>query len=133
MGVMLVGSLHNSGGTGNSSNQAVSSGDYTPTSANPSNVTSVTPGVFDWIRVGNEVHVGGNVTASITTGGAVANFEITLPIAPVTSRVRGTVISAQASAGVCADAGGNLQVYIPAAFSVAGSNSFYLTAIYKVN
>lgn len=72
--------LHNNAGsvTG-TTNQYIASGTYTPTLTNVSN-TSITPGLCQWIRVGNVVTVSGTHSGS-TPVATLAQFRQSLPIA----------------------------------------------------
>lgn len=73
--------LHNNpAGTTGTTNQYIASGTYTPTSTNIANVSSSTPGVAQYIRVGNVVTVSGAINATVTTTGLITRIELTLPI-----------------------------------------------------
>jgi hypothetical protein len=75
-------SIHNNGGsmTG-TANQYIGSGTYTPSTANIANIASVTPGVCQWVRVGNVVTVSGVATITPTASGLPTQFTLSLPIA----------------------------------------------------
>lgn len=57
-----------------------SSGTYTPTLTNTTNVTSSTPTVTAYLRIGNVVHVAGTVTIQ-TTGVGTTELRMALPVA----------------------------------------------------
>ncbi len=76
-------SLHNNAGavTG-TTNQYIASGTYTPTLTNVANVAASTMRLTQWIRVGNVVHVAGNMDIDPTAAApTTTSFDITLPIA----------------------------------------------------
>lgn len=132
MGVMLVGSLHNAGGTGNASNQAVASGTYTPTFSNQVNASGATlsGASFKWMRVGNTVNVSGKVQVNLT--GGTANFEFTLPIASATPDCSGDLTSPTGSYGVVADVSGRGQAYLDTTQVVTGTQVLYISFGYEV-
>jgi len=74
--------LHNNAGslTG-ATNQYIASGTYTPTGTAVANCSAVTPGVSQWIRTGNVVHVWGSVTLSFTTTTLSTTMGLSIPIA----------------------------------------------------
>lgn len=53
-------------------------GTYTPTTSNTANITTLTPAVFQWMRVKNTVTASGNMNIQTTTGGAFS-FTMSLP------------------------------------------------------
>lgn len=59
----------------------IASGTYTPTLTNGTNVASSTSAVCHYIRVGNQVHVMGQVSIDPTASATNTAFEISLPIA----------------------------------------------------
>jgi hypothetical protein len=132
MSEILCNGLHNGGGTGNASNQAVSSGTYTPTFSNLVNCSALSAGGFKWIRVGNCVSFVGKVTATITTVSTITNFEFTLPIATSTANASGSANSAVGSFGVVADVSGNGQVYLPGVGAVNGTQVLYISGGYEI-
>lgn len=68
-------------GAGNLSfSTIVTSGTYTPTVSNTTNVSSSTPQVFQYMRVGNVVTVSGIVNITATGAGTIV-FTLSLPIA----------------------------------------------------
>lgn len=81
VGEMLPANIHNNGGTGNASNQSIASGTYTPSATGTANVTTVTPSVCQWTRVGNTVILSGEITVDPAVAGTLTTFRITLPIA----------------------------------------------------
>ncbi len=55
---------------------------YTPTGTAITNIDSVTPGTFMYIRIGSTVHVTGSVSVDATAGaGAATQYDLSLPIA----------------------------------------------------
>jgi hypothetical protein len=86
-GVPYGTSIHNNAGavTG-TTNQYITSGSYTPTSASPVNVTVGTVRQTSWTRVGNVVHVSGAVNFAVTAGG-FWSFTLTLPFNPNLTQV----------------------------------------------
>lgn len=74
--------LHNNAGavTG-TTNQYIASGTYTPTTAGLVNLDAVTPGLTQWIRVGNVVTVGGTLSVDPTAASVATSFRLSLPIA----------------------------------------------------
>jgi len=80
-------SIHNNAGavTG-TTNQYITSGDYTPTSASPVNCTVGTVRPAVWSRLGNHVRVSGAVNFAVTAAGAWS-FTLTLPFNPNLTQV----------------------------------------------
>jgi len=73
--------LHNNAGSvAGATNQYIASGTYTPTLTNVSNTTARTPGVCQWMRVGNVVTVSGALEVTYT-GLAGWSLRMSLPIA----------------------------------------------------
>ena len=69
-------------------NQYIASGTYTPTATAAANISSATPQVFQWIRVGNVVSVSGVVAITPTTGAnTLTRIGISLPIASAMTAV----------------------------------------------
>ena len=67
-------------GAGNLSlSTIVTSGTYTPTAANTANITSITPAVCQYMRIGNVVTVSGVVSVGATAAGTFA-YTLTLPV-----------------------------------------------------
>ena len=62
------------------------SGTYTPTATGITGITSATPGVFHYQRIGNQVQVTGYVSVTNTTGGSSV-LSVTLPVASTFSAV----------------------------------------------
>jgi hypothetical protein len=87
--------LHNNASavTG-TSDQWIASGTYTPTATSVLNIASSSPGVFQWMRVGNVVTVSGRTLIAPTAAGAtITALELSLPIASAlsdTSQLAGT-------------------------------------------
>lgn len=68
---------------------------YTPTAADATNCSSVTPSQFNWSRDGNMIIYSGSVTYTVTSGGASTSFTLTIPVsielaAPVQATGNGT-------------------------------------------
>src|SRR5512139_2411347 len=59
----------------------ITSGTYTPTAFNYTNLSAVTPSVFMYFRVGGVVYVSGLVDVNAVTASTFASFDLTLPIA----------------------------------------------------
>lgn len=73
--------LHNNAGpvTG-TTNQYIASGTYTPTLTGVSNIDGTTSAVCNWIRVGNVVHVSGQISVDATLASGNLEVGISLPI-----------------------------------------------------
>lgn len=84
----------------NADTQNVYSGTYTPTWANSSNTSSLSPDVHNWYRVGQMVTVSGSGT--FNNAGGTLTFTITLPIA-----ITGTFASRNLAAGSGSIGGSN--------------------------
>lgn len=93
--------LHNNAGsvTG-TTNQYISSGTYTPTLVNVTNISSSSVnGTFKWIRVGNVVYVHGSVNIT-PTAAASTKLGIPLPIASNLANADGDLVgTANATSG----------------------------------
>ena len=80
------------------------SGLYTPTPTITLNLDTVTFGVTcHYMRVGNEVLIGGEFSADVTSAGSAAQFRIDLPIASAftsSNQASGTFVSSNA-ASIC--------------------------------
>lgn len=72
--------LHNIGTVTGTTDQFIASGTYTPTLTNVTNIDSSVAAVCQWIRVGNVVHVSGNVQID-PTAAAATELGMSLPIA----------------------------------------------------
>lgn len=74
--------LHNNAGaiTG-TANQYIASGTYVPTLTGILNVDSATVGVFQFMRVGNVVHVSGSLSVDTTSSATTTQVDISLPVA----------------------------------------------------
>jgi len=94
-------SLHNNAGavTG-TTNQYICSGTYTPTPTNTTGIGASTARVTQWIRIGNVVHVAGNINID-TDGTGTPVMGVSLPIASNLAAVGdlGGVCVAQPGAG----------------------------------
>lgn len=91
-------------------NQYIGSGTYTPTGTGLTNVSSITPGVAQWMRVGNVVTVSGSVSVTPTAAAPTkTTFNLTLPLA-----------SNFAASSQCGGGGGrNLAAQVEAALVLA--------------
>lgn len=68
--------------SGSSAAVDASSGTYTPAGTAVANVSSVTPGAAQYLRIGNVVTVSGSASVTPTlTAGTLTQFRITLPVA----------------------------------------------------
>ena len=73
--------LHNnSGAVTGTTNQYILSGTFTPTATHVTNVAATTVRLARWIRVGNVVHVAGEIEVDPTATGLVV-FDVDIPIA----------------------------------------------------
>jgi len=106
-GVPYGTSLHNNAGavTG-TTNQYICSGTYTPTLTNTTGISASTARVTQWIRIGNVVHVAGNLNVD-TSGAASPVMGVSLPIASTLAAVGdlGGVCVAQPGAGLAQTVG----------------------------
>lgn len=59
----------------------IDNGVYTPAGVVVTNLDSVTPGEFTWMRIGNTVHCAGQVAVDPTSASAFTRFTLELPIA----------------------------------------------------
>jgi len=80
-GQLLPANIHNNGGTGNASNQAIASGTWTPTLTGINNIDSLTALSAFWMRVGNCVQCACQVTTNATSSATETRFSLTLPVA----------------------------------------------------
>lgn len=78
-GQILPNNIHNNGGLGNSTIQAIASGEYTPTAFNITNVAASTVGDSTWIRVGNAIVAGGRFTLDPTAASVKTEIEFSPP------------------------------------------------------
>lgn len=78
---LIANGIHNGTAPTGAATQYIASGTYTPTLANVTNTSGLVARVCQWIRVGNVVTVSGSFQATETTGAAVCEASITLPIA----------------------------------------------------
>lgn len=107
-----------------------SSGTYTPTLTNVSNITASGNYVCQWLRAGNVVTVSGRLDVTPTTSGAGFQLRFTLPIASNLANMQeaaGTAAgtSANALAAIYGDATNNAAIMDGIAPS-SGSNIGYL-------
>lgn len=90
--------LHNnSGSVTGTSNQYIASGTQTPTATNGTNVSGSTPGMEQWVRVGNVVHVTGFIQIDCSSSAVASDIDLSLPIASSftnTTQLSGVVIEA---------------------------------------
>ncbi|OQA61428.1 MAG: hypothetical protein BWY41_00108 [Candidatus Atribacteria bacterium ADurb.Bin276] len=102
-GEILPRNIHNNGGTGNASNQAIASGTYTPTLFNVTNVAASTVGNWTWSRVGNSVEFSGRLTIDPTAASIKTELGFSLPIASTFTLFTqaGGVANSLESAGLC--------------------------------
>lgn len=102
--------LHNNAtAQGDSSNQDIRSGTYTPTASNQSNITSLTVSKAQWMRVGNVVTVSGTFEAQATTGGNTGTaFSLSLPVASSLVNLEDCAGTATASNPVTFNSGGQI-------------------------
>lgn len=140
-GVPYGSALHNNAGavTG-TTNQYICSGTYTPTLTATTNFagTPTVNGTFKWIRVGNVVHVSGQVGTGVLTSGAdtTTDLKITLPIASAFTTASdltgsaGTTVADKWSL-ILADAAGDRANLLFAASTTSG-HTYYLTFLYEV-
>lgn len=129
--------LHNNAGavTG-TTNQYIASGTYTPTLTNVSNITSSTPYVCQWMRVGNVVTVSGQVDINITSVSLPVNLRMSLPIASALSSLNqlgGTTVEFLGDVGVLYADGINdaatFKVSVP---TFSGTSSYWFTFTYLI-
>ena len=79
-GIIQSADMHNNAiSFGNATVQEVRSGTYTPVGTNVTNIVSITPGISQWMRVGNVVTVSGVLTLQ-TVGAGYSEYSLTLPI-----------------------------------------------------
>lgn len=116
------------------------SGIYTPTSPASSNVTSKTiyPN-FLWERIGNIVHVSGQISIAPTSaGGSTTTVSLTLPVASTLGDglidVNGVLISGDATfqAGVVEQDVPNTAASLKFLAQTTGSSIFKITFMYKI-
>lgn len=68
-------------GSGNLSSYTVTDNEHTPTATNGTNVSSSTPDVAHYIRVGNRVTIKGVINITCTSAGASSQIDLSLPVA----------------------------------------------------
>ena len=76
---------NNGSGTLTWSGSVASSGEYTPTETDITNVASSTSNLATYIRVGDYVHVSGSISITATSASTLTEIEITLPVASALS------------------------------------------------
>lgn len=132
--------LHNNAGAVTGTvNQYMASGTYAPTLANNSGLSAVSaPGTWNWIRVGNVVHVSGPYSATPTGVPTTCSFTATLPIASnlaATGDLSGTATQVdntfKSSGDIIPDTVGD-RALVEAYFSVAGAKLGRVTFQYTV-
>ncbi len=125
-----------SGGTGGSASPAIASGTYNPTNEANSGISGISFGTWSWLRVGNVVTVGGNVTVAV---GAQAGYsEINLPTTTAnftnSSQASGTLVSNNGITGLVGQiypVTGAQYVYLQF-LSTATSATWFAHFIYQV-
>ena len=78
-GQIVPNNIHNNGGLGTASTQAIASGKYTPIAFNITNVAASTVGDATWQRVGNSLVVGGRFTLDPTAAAVKTEIEFSTP------------------------------------------------------
>ncbi len=137
-GEILPDDIHNNGGDGNSTIQAVSSGTYTATCTPAVNVTSVGNATCSWIRVGNVFQVSGSFTLDPDPAGAGAQVAFYMSLPPfitnnfAASNLGGTatvlnVGAVQPSMGIANETGGLRALFSMFNGAVVSNNSWYFT------
>lgn len=79
-GQLYTGSIHNNSSGASGTSPMIASGTYTPTITNVSHLASSTAFACQWIRVGNVVHVSGNVTLAGDSNSTLTEARMSLPI-----------------------------------------------------
>lgn len=132
------------GGTGNATFSGaitasnLTSGTYTPTITNGTNISASTPIICNYFRVGNAVTVSGSVSVTYTTVSSNSLFHISLPIASNIGSVNDLAGfgNAQEQSGVIVygePSGGTADTAAFAFTSGIGSSvQFYFSFTYKV-
>jgi hypothetical protein len=133
-GVPYGTSLHNNAGavTG-TTNQYITSGTYTPTLTNTTNVAASTAHVGQWIRVGNVVTVSGRVDVDATAAGALTTLGMSFPIASAItlatqaagSAANDGVLSAVRTAAIFGDATNDRATFQLLTDTLANETYFY--------
>lgn len=115
------------------------SGTYTPTIVNDTNVSASTSRLTRWFRVGNEVTVGGYFGIDATSANVATIIRIDLPIASdlaAAQDLTGTAISsslAGANMAIYADAATNTALfYAPGGWTNAANQQFIFTFTYTI-
>lgn len=65
-----------------------SEGTYTPVASNLTNISSATPTVFEWFRIGDHVTIYGELSISIVASSFSTGLELSLPITSAFSETR---------------------------------------------
>ena len=93
--------LHNNGNVsqGGAGEQDVRSGNYTPTLLTNSGFSTITPGSFQWMRVGNVVTVSGLMPYTIAIPGT-CRFELELPIGTDSLNTAGVATTSTGVSGI---------------------------------
>jgi hypothetical protein len=108
--------LHNSAGSiAGATEQHIASGTYTPVASGLTNLTSVTPALAAWIRVGNVVTVAGSFTCDPVAASTDTLFNLTLPIAT-------TIGAAGAAGGTMAKSKAGILSQAGSIYPVGGGN-----------
>lgn len=106
-GRLFGSALHNNAGSvAGAVDQHIASGTYTPVASGLVNLTSVTPGLAAWTRVGNVVTVSGSFACDPVAASTDTLFNLSLPIA-TTIGAAGAVggVMGKSKAGVLSQAG----------------------------
>lgn len=124
-------------GTGAWSVPAFSSGVYTPTLTNTTNISASTAFQCQWLKVGSVVHVSGKVTFTITAGASATLLGISLPVASgfaATGDAAGAAFSdvTQTGAALVADVV-NSRVSLKQFSNGTGSQTFWFTFTYYLS
>jgi hypothetical protein len=132
--------LHNNAGAVTGAvNQYIASGTYTPTLTNGANIasSSVSNGVWQWMRVGNVVTVSGNLRITCTAAGSTGSvIDFSVPIAStftLSGNASGTgtsVTTGPDTGGIFWSLGATVQMLFFATFT--GQHNYTLSFTYVV-
>lgn len=125
-------------GTAASWGDVIASGTWTPTVSSTTNVSSSTPRLCKYIRVGSIVHVSGSITFTPSSDGIGVVMELSLPVATTFStgfEAQGTVTNyvndtLYGSGVIQADTSGTLLVNLPS--SGTGTQTLYFSGAYAI-
>lgn len=121
-GQLIATNIHDNGGTGGTTLQAIASGTFTPTLTSVANIDSATANFAQWIRVGNVVSISGRVDLNATAAATLTEVAFSLP---VTSNFTAGADCSGTASGVAAGAAEDMEGVMIANTSTDTCNIVY--------